>query len=392
MEISRINHTFVENKEDMDSPFQYGKLAMGATFVNRVHEKQILKNNLYSGINTMLISPRRWGKSSLVKEAMHELMAERHDVKVCFLDVFTIRSEAEFYQTFAQAVIKATSNNWETWITHTKEFLKALSPQITIGTDPMTDFSIGFEIHQIKENEHELLNLPEKIAVAKGMKIIVCIDEFQNLAGLKDYEHLEGKMRSTWQHHQHVSYCLYGSKRHMMIEIFNSSSKPFYRFGQIMFLAKIDKQEWVSFIVSAFKHTGKNITEELAGIIVEKVSSHSWYVQQLSHFVWSNTKETVTLEIIDKAFQQIVDTNLPLYVAECEALSISQLNILIAIANNEQTLTGAKVMTKYKLGTPQNVTKNKVILQQKDILDNTPQGFLFLDPVFEYWFKKEYIK
>lgn len=376
----------------MDSPFQYGKLAMGSTFVNRVQEKQILKNNLYSGINTMLISPRRWGKSSLVKEAMHELLAERHDVKVCFIDVFTVRSEEEFYQTFAREVIKATSNNWESWITNAKEFLKALSPKISIGTDPMTDFSIGLEFHQIKENEHELLNLPEKIAASKGIKIIICIDEFQNLAGLKDYEHLEGRMRSTWQHHQNVSYCLYGSKRHMMIEIFNSSAKPFYRFGQIMFLGKIDKAEWIKFIVNAFERTGKNISEEHAGIIVEKVNSHSWYVQQLSHFVWSITKNTATLEIIDKAFQQIINTNLPLYVAECEALSVTQLNLLIAIANNEQTLSGAKIMSKYKLGTPQNVSKNKMVLQQKDILDNTPEGFHFLDPVFEYWFKSEYEK
>ena len=376
----------------MDSPFQYGKLAMGTTFVNRVQEKQILKNNLYSGINTMLISPRRWGKSSLVKEAMHELVAEHYDVKVCFLDVFTVRSEEEFYQTFAREVIKATSSNWESWITNAKEFLKALSPKISIGTDPMTDFSIGLEFHQIKENEHELLNLPEKIAISKGIKIIICIDEFQNLANLKSYEHLEGKMRSTWQHHQNVGYCLYGSKRHMMIEIFNSSSKPFYRFGQIMFLGKIDKSEWVKFIVNSFKRTGKNISEELAGVITEKVNAHSWYVQQLSHFVWSITKDTATSEIIAKAFQQIVDTNLPLYVAECETLSVTQLNLLIAIANNEQTLSGTKVMAKYKLGTPQNVTKNKMVLQQKDILDNTTQGFSFLDPVFEYWFKNEYIK
>ena len=170
----------------LDSPFQYGKLAAGSTFVNRVREKQELKSNLYSGINTMLISPRRWGKSSLVKEAMKELVEERPDVRVCFLDVFTVRSEEEFYQLFAKEVIKATSNSWETWISNATEFLKTLSPKISIGVDPMTDFSIGLEYHRVKENERELLELPEKIACSKGIKIIVCIDEFQSLAGLKE--------------------------------------------------------------------------------------------------------------------------------------------------------------------------------------------------------------
>ena len=136
----------------LESPFQYGKLAAGSTFVNRVREKQELKSNLYSGINTMLISPRRWGKSSLVKEAMKELVEERPDVRVCFLDVFTVRSEEEFYQLFAKEVIKATSNSWETWISNATEFLKTLSPKISIGVDPMTDFSIGLEYHRVKMN------------------------------------------------------------------------------------------------------------------------------------------------------------------------------------------------------------------------------------------------
>ena len=375
----------------LDSPFQYGKLATGSTFVNRVREKQELKSNLYSGINTMLISPRRWGKSSLVKEAMKELVEERPDVRVCFLDVFTVRSEEEFYQLFAKEVIKATSNSWETWISNATEFSKTLSPKISIGVDPMTDFSIGLEYHRVKENERELLELPEKIACSKGIKIIVCIDEFQSLAGLKNYGHLEGEMRSVWQHHQKVSYCLYGSKRHMMIEIFNSSSKPFYRFGQLMFLQKIDETEWIKFIMNSFRRTGKEISTEDAGLIVEKVKSHSWYVQQLSHFVWSATRKAVTVEIVDKAFSQIVNTNLPLYVAECEALSITQLNLLIAIAKGESVLTGATTMSKYKLGTPQNVSKNKIVLEQKDILDKTVEGFYFLDPVFEFWFKSEYV-
>ena len=86
----------------------------------------------------------------------------------------------------------------------------------------------------------------------------------------------------------------------------------------------------------------------------------------------------MTVEIVDKAFSQIVNTNLPLYVAECEALSITQLNLLIAIAKGESILTGATTMSKYKLGTPQNVSKNKIVLEQKDILDKRWKVFIFL--------------
>ncbi|MFA6335315.1 MAG: ATP-binding protein [Bacteroidales bacterium] len=374
----------------MDSPFQYGKLAMGSTFVNRVNEKRELKGNLYSGINTMLISPRRWGKSSLVKEAMTELLNEHSDVKVCYIDAFTIRSEEEFYQVFAKEVVKSTSKNWESWISTAKEYLKALSPRISIGSDPINDFSIGFELHNMNGNEFDLLNLPQKIAENKGVKIIVCIDEFQNLAGLKGYDDLEHKMRSVWQKHNKVSYCLYGSKRHMMIDIFNSSSKPFYRFGQIMFLPKIAENEWVRFIVDSFEHTGKQISEKLATELVQKVNLHSWYVQQLAHFTWNLTVDRATEEILQTAVDQIINTNLPLFQNECEALTVSQLNLLIAIVKGEKAFTSTSVMSKYRLGTPQNVSKNKTLLQKRDLIDKTPEGFVFLDPVFERWFVLEY--
>ena len=375
----------------MNLPFQYGKLAEGFSFVNRVKEKQALKNNLSASINTMLISPRRLGKSSLVKAAMIELEKENSDIKVCFIDAFTIKSEEEFYQTFAREIIKAVGNKWETWVSTAKKFLMALSPKISVGADPMTDFSVGLEWKNIKTNELELLNLPEKIAQAKKIRLIICIDEFQNLAKLKDYDSLEQKMRSVWQHQQNVTYCLYGSKRHMMIDIFNSSSKPFYRFGQIMFLTKIAENEWVTFIVKSFETTGKNIPERLALELVKMVDSHSWYVQQLAYFVWNLTEKEANTEILQQAIEQVIDANLPLYQNECDALTASQLNLLIAIANNELFLTGVETQQKYNIGTPQNISKNKKVLQNRDIIEKTKESFIFLDPVFKRWFVREYI-
>jgi len=374
----------------MKLPFQYGKLAEGLSFVNREKENQMLKNNISAGINTMLISPRRLGKSSLVKVAMNELEKEKSDIKVCFIDAYAIKNEEEFYQTFARELIKAVSNKWETWISTAKKYLMAFSPKISIGADPMTDFSIGLEWKTIKENELELLNLPEKIAQAKKIRIVVCIDEFQNLAKIKDFESLEQKMRSVWQHQQNVTYCLYGSKRHMMMDIFNSSSKPFYRFGQIMFLTKIEENEWVNYIVKAFETTGKSISKMLALELAQMVESHSWYVQQLAYFVWNLTENEASADTLQQAIGQVIDANLPLYQNECDALTASQLNLLIAIAKNEQNLTAVDTLNKYNMGTPQNVTKNKKMLQNRDIIEKTNNGFAFLDPVFKLWFMRTY--
>jgi hypothetical protein len=81
-----------------------------------------------------------------------------------------------------------------------------------------------------------------------------------------------------------------------------------------------------------------------------------------------------------------------LYRRECEALSATQINLLTAIASGEQMLASADTAEKYRLGTSQNVSKNKKILQNADLLEKTASGFNFLDPVFKRWFVSEYAR
>ena len=119
----------------MKSPFQYGTLVDKESFVNRVEERKQLKELLGSGINVMLISPRRWGKSSLVKVAMDELTQEDKHIRVCFIDAFSIKTEAEFYRIFAREVISCAASTLEKRLEDVKQFLKAVSPSITLKSD-----------------------------------------------------------------------------------------------------------------------------------------------------------------------------------------------------------------------------------------------------------------
>jgi hypothetical protein len=341
----------------MDSPFQYGKLVVGTASVKRIKEKQEIKDNLYSGVNTILISPRRMGKSSLVKAAMTELQKEHPEVKVCYLNVFAICNEAEFYSLFVRNVLQATGENLESKMAATSD----------------------------------LLGLPEQIAQTKNIKLIVCIDEFQNLEKLRTYEDLENKMQKIWQKQSNVSYCLCGSNTQTMMDIFDTRAKPFYQFGSIVYLSRIPEKEWIRFIVSSFGSTGKNISTELASQLVGIAGQHSWYVQQLAHFVWSLTVDFVTLEIIQKATGQLIESNFPLFQNICEDLPITQLNLLVAIANGAKALTSTTVMNEYNLGTPHNVSKNKLALQKRDLIEKTPNGYVFIDPIFERWFTSLYV-
>lgn len=373
-----------------DSPFIYGTIVSIQSFTNREAESAKLQSNLLNGINTTIISPRRWGKSSLVEKVIIDINKKDKKTKTVIIDLFSVSSEEEFLEQFAREVIKASSSKWQEWMSSGKEFFKKLIPKLSLGIHPTTDFSLSFDWHELKKNSDEVLNLPETIAKKRGIKFIICLDEFQNLSSFNDYLFFEKKLRACWQRHKSVTYCLYGSKRHMMTDIFNNPSKPFYRFGDIMLLQKIETKKWVSFICKSFAATDKQIDEKTAGIIPLVMKNHSWYVQQLAHYAWNVTHKRATTTEIYTALKELINANTPLYQKETESISRTQLNLLKAVAKDEIQFTSTAVMNKHQLGTPRNVSKNKTVLINNDIIHEINNKFEFVDPAFELWFKKQF--
>ncbi len=374
----------------MESPFQFGTLATKENFIDRNEDRAMLKQLLTSHINVMLISPRRWGKSSLVKRSMEELASERKDIKVCFIDAFSIGSEAEFYRTFASKVIECASTKFEKWAEDAKNLLNGVIPQLVIK-DQVTDF-MAFDIKFKPEEKDKLsiLQLPETLAKQKGIRIIVCIDEFQQLSNLAEYKDMEGKMRSVWQQQELTTYCMYGSKRHMMMDIFNNSNNPFYRFGQVVFLDKITKDNWMPFIIEGFRKTNKHISEDYASQICDIVECHSWYLQQLSFFIWTKTEKEVTADDFNYGVKQLLNINTPMFQSDSNKLTPAQLELLRAIAAGETKFSSAEVNSKYNLGNPNTLAKNKRSLQEQDIIEkNKNNTFHFVDPIFKLWIEKE---
>ncbi|MBW6491174.1 MAG: hypothetical protein K0B15_08285 [Lentimicrobium sp.] len=373
-----------------DSPFNYGTTVSGHCFTDRRSETAKLRSNLLNGINTTIISPRRWGKSSLVERVITDINETEKNTRTAIIDLFSVGSEEEFLESFAREIIKASSSKWEDWMSSGRDFFNRLIPKLSIGSDPYTDFMLSFSWDELKKNSDEVLNLPETIARSKGIRFIVCLDEFQNLASFNDYPVFEKKLRAAWQRHKSVTYCLYGSKCHMMTNIFNNPAKPFYRFGDIMLLQKIETKEWVDFIRSGFVKTGKQIDEKTALEIPLLMKNHSWYVQQLSHYVWNLTEFKATYIEINSALKELINANTPLYQKETENISQTQLYLLKAVVKGETQFTSAAVMQKYALGTPRNVSKNKAILVNSDLIHDIDSAFEFVDPAFELWFKKQY--
>ena len=229
----------------MQTPFIYGKIVQNESFTDRENETGQLVVNFSSTINTILVSPRRWGKSSLVAKAASLARESHPELRFCFIDIYNVRTEDEFYQLLAQEVLKSSSSKMDELLEDARNFLGKFIPRITFNPDPSSEISLGLDWKEVKKQPDDILNLAENIASAKNLKFVICIDEFQNISGFDDPLAVQKKLRSHWQKQQNVSYCLYGSKRHMLMDVFSSPSMPFYKFGDILFLQKISKADWI---------------------------------------------------------------------------------------------------------------------------------------------------
>lgn len=371
-----------------NKPFIFGVATSGDNFTDRGKETERLLLNFQNGVNTVLISPRRWGKTSLVQKVCN--LAQSDKLKVVYLDIFSCRSDKDFYNAFAAAVLKQTSSKLDEWLENAKSFLSRISPKISIGTDPMTDFSISIEMNPKGNDVDEILQLPEKIAEKKGCNIVVCIDEFQQIAEFKDSKTFQKRLRTVWQLQSSVSYCLFGSKKHLMNELFEKRNLPFYKFGDAIYLSKIGTSDWVDYICGRFKATGKHISKELAEKICQIVDNHSSYVQQLAWLVWIHTDGTATEQDFKMACQDIIDQNTPLFEKQTESLTTYQMNFLRAVIDGVHSeFTKQEVLQKYQLGSSANVTIIKRTLVKKELIEIDKRQVVIPDPVMKVWLKRE---
>lgn len=374
-----------------NQPFVFGMVAADNTFTDRKKETERLLQNFKHGVNTVLISPRRWGKTSLVQKVAS--LARSNKLKVVYLDIFSCRSEQEFYDTFAAAVLKQTSSKLDEWLENIKLFFSRITPKITLGTDPMSDFSLSFEVNPKSDDANEILQLPEKIAKKKGCRMVVCIDEFQQIGEFRDSKNFQKRLRTAWQQQKSVSYCLFGSKKHLMNELFEKKSLPFYKFGDAVYLPKIGTDDWVAYICARFKATGKSISKDLAKKICQKVENHSSYVQQLSWLVWIHADKTAKEQDFEAACRDLLDQNTPLFEKQTENLSTYQINFLRALIDGVQSeFTSKEVLQKYALGTSANVSIVKRALIKKELIEIEGRRVELADPVLGAWIKMRWAR
>ena len=372
----------------MEKAFVYGMSVGGNNFTDRIEETKRIKLDFENGVNVILISPRRMGKTSLIKKVISEI--DNPMLKIVYMDIYDCRSEYDFYNRFAETIMKSTGNHLEQVMENIKRFLVRISPKISFSPEPNSEFSVSLGITPKDYSPEEILNLPERIAKEQGVRLVVCIDEFQQIGEFTDSLTVQKRLRGVWQHHQNVSYCFFGSKKHLMENIFQNRRMPFYQFGEMLHLKCIPTVYWVPFICSRFEKYGKKIAEEYANRICQVVKNYSSYVQQLAWNVMAETEKEVNEESFEEGLKALLEQNSSLFIQQTDGLTTYQLNFIRLLCKDIHSgFTTQAVSEIYPLGSKSNIDRIKKSLVDKEIIAIEKDGIFLADSVFELWFKRE---
>jgi uncharacterized protein len=280
----------------MENPFKFGTVVHGEFFTNRINEIDEITKLINSSNHLIIISPRRFGKTSLIKKVLHET---KH--KHIFLNLQAFNSIEEFASKLLSEIYHNFSKQKLT------DYYKSFRIIPSVNINPISqEISVSFSNSEKKQVILEdVLNLLDKLTRQK--KFMCVFDEFQDIFRID--KNLDRMLRTIIQDHQHVNYVFLGSEGSMMKYIFEDVKSPFYHFGHVMNLNPISETDFKKFLTNRFRYSKVEITPKQITEIIDFSQSHPFYTQQLAFNVWNNiviygNKENTVIETIEQVVQK----------------------------------------------------------------------------------------
>ena len=372
------------------NPFIFGEIVDDENFVNRTTELRQLVRDLADGQKVFLLSPRRFGKSSLVSMALLKLK-KRH-IRTVSLTVSSYSSYAQFLEKFAEKVLRA-AGRWERvkdWVTR---FGRQVKPDVNYN---MTSGEVTLSLSKGAAFDPEpiapeVFALPEEITRHADFRMAICLDEFQQITQFNGGS-VENVIRNQVQQQRQVGYVFAGSQPSLMQEML-SASRPFHKAGPQMFLDKIDSADWKEFIVVQLRKRGRTITEPALEFLLKSADLIPYDVQRIAHELWDyaelQDKQQLDVSDVEAVVNALVSGQSTYYELLWEQLAPRQRAALQALAaRGPADIYSQTLREEFRLGPASTVQKAFQSLDAKDILDRYKGVYFFLDPLFPLWIKQ----
>ncbi len=378
-----------------DNPFVYGEVVPAAAFVDRLVELDRLVRDLTAAQKVFLISPRRYGKSSLIRRAL-AVMSRRQTLTV-ELTVSSFSSYVAFLEGYARAVI-AAETQWERARTWLGDAIRSARAEIRYapGASPLGALTVSFPSvragRDISRLAQEVFALPARLAATRRRRVVVALDEFQAIAGFNGGS-VEHALRAAVQHQRDVGYVFAGSEPSLM-ERMLGARRPFYKAGPVMRLSKIPAEDFASFIDARFKRSGMAPEPRFGAAIVELAGNLPYDIQRLAHETWDELRAAgrrrATLDDLHRTLGRLLAEQQTMFEALQQRLTLSQRAVLRAVVIQEgRELLSADARTRHRLGGPSTVQASLGALLRDEVISREQDRYVVVDSLLREWVARQ---
>jgi hypothetical protein len=372
------------------NPFVYGEVVPPAAFADRRVELETLVRDLAAGQKVFLISPRRYGKSSLVAQALGAL--GRRGLLTVETTVASYSSYLAFLEGFARA-LAALQTPWERARAWLLEALGHVRPEVRWEPDPaggraVVAFPHARTAREVERLAAEVFALPGRLADARGRRLVVALDEFQAIAGF-DGESVEHTLRAAIQRQRRVGYVFAGSEP-ALIERMLGPRRPFYKAGPVLRLGRIPPDEFAAFLESRFERSGVRPDPGVGAAIVELAGNLPYDVQRLAHEAWDDVRAAgrrrVTLEDLHATLHRLLAQQDPVFEQLWQRLTLVQRAVLRAVALTDgRALLSADLRARFRLGGASTVQAALGALVREDLVARERDRYTVNDSLLREW-------
>lgn len=372
-------------KKNTINPFSITSYMGKEYFCDRETETENLCKALYNGRNVTLISPRKMGKTGLIRHLFQQINAQE---AYCFyVDIYDTSNLFEFTKKFAESVLtkRITPFSSRVWKEISRVF-SSLRPVITV--DPITgNPKCSVDV----QAEHEETTLQHVFAYLENAnkRCYVAFDEFQTIAEYPDCK-AEAVLRSYIQHLGNVHFIFAGSKKHLMLQMFSSASRPFFQSSQLMSIGPIPEDAYYNFALSYFQKHGQQMEADTFHELYGMVEGQTWYVQVLLNRLYQRGTSVIGQQELLYEIDQWLQEQTPVYQTYCRLLTGKQQAVLRAVAkeNVVREPGSNRFLQRYALGGYSTVRNVLITLTDKELLYQLDDGsYCVYDRFFGIWLK-----
>lgn len=377
---------------DQENPFVYGEVVPLASFVDREDELDRLVRNLADGQKVFLISPRRYGKSSLIRQAMTVL--GRQKIATMELTVSSFSSYVAFLEGYARTLVALETkvDRARSWLS---ELFTAIRPEVRYDLKPSGggQLSLAFPTvrtaRDVARVAEEVFALPARIAERQKRRLVVALDEFQAIGSFNGGS-IEHALRAAVQQQRQVGYVFAGSEPTLMEEMI-SPKRPFYKAGPVMRLQKIPAEVFAGFIEGRFRRTGIKPEPGLGAAVVDLAGNLPYDVQRLAHETWDDIaaarRRTAGFDDLHATLHRLLAEQDLLFESVWQRLTLAQRAALRAVVLEQgRELLASDTRTRHRLGGASSVQASLNALQRLDLVSREDQGrYTVVDSLLREW-------